>query len=462
MFGTDGVRAKVGQGPLALENVLALGRAIGRLALAEPELFGPGQGGADRPRCLVGRDTRGSGPMIEMALVAGLVAQGVDVVQGGVLPTPAVASLVASERYSFGIVVSASHNPYEYNGIKIFEATGKKIDPALENRIEAGVGEPAGPLAPVPGRVESDLEAGSRYFESILADPAISRDLSGFRIVFDCANGAVGEILRPAVVFNLQVEATFVASSPDGANINAGCGATDPAKMARETARFGADMGFAFDGDGDRVILADEDGNVVDGDAVLLLLALDLAARRKLPVPRVVGTVLSNFGLELGLAEAGIELVRVPVGDRNVALEMARTGAVLGGEPSGHVIFGDRGGILTGDGLYTAFRVLSLSARTGSSLSQLAGAFQPVPQVQVDVPVARRVPFEELASVVRERRSAEKKLGRRGRVLLRYSGTEDLARVMVEGEDAEEVRRLAALLAAAIERDLGAASPKSR
>ncbi len=290
----------------------------------------------------------------------------------------------------------------------------------------------------------------------MLEDPTLDVDLEGFRVVLDCANGAVGAIALPPAFYNLGVQASFLANEPDGFNINEACGATDPEAMRREVVRRGADLGFSFDGDGDRVILADEEGGLVDGDSMLAILALDLAARGQLSVPIVVGTVLSNFGLEKCLAAHGIELVRTPVGDRHVAEKMAETGALLGGEPSGHIVFGDRQGLLTGDGLYTALRVLAVIARTGSSLAQLASVCQAVPQIQLAVPIRERIPFEDVPAVAKELKNARRALGKNGRVLLRYSGTEDVARVMVEGVDEAKVREHAERLAGAVAQAIGA------
>ena len=434
LFGTDGIRGTAGEGPLAPERVLALGRALAR-ALRPPAR-----------RAVLCRDTRRSGPMVRDALAAGLLAEGVDVIDAGVRPTPALPYLARAWGCDFGVVLSASHNPMPDNGIKVFGADGAKLSDELEDRVEreearpvaAKTGKAIGRALPVPGGEDP-------YRSALLAEGKRFGGLTGRRLVVDCAHGAAWRD-APELLLALGAEIVALGASPDGDNINEGCGALQPENMARATAREGAFAGLALDGDGDRLILADETGAVRDGDFMLAGLARRLRVRGGLPGDTVAGTVMSNVGLEVCLGEIGARLHRAPVGDRGVAEAMRENGWAIGGEPSGHVIFRGPSGLLPGDGLLTALRVLEAALEAGA-LSALVPGWRSFPQVLVNVRVARKVPFEEIPGLCERKAAIEKALAGRGRVVLRYSGTESKARVMVEGPEEGQVRAFAEELA---------------
>jgi phosphoglucosamine mutase len=433
-FGTDGVRGRVGD-ELTPELVLALGRAAARVL------------GGDR--FLVGRDPRLSGPLLEGALVAGLAAEGATVECLGVLPTPAVAALAAAEGVP-GAVISASHNTYADNGVKLFTAGGGKLDDAVEERLEAELGRPApARTGDAVGAVVNRTDGPERYVAGLVATLE-GRRLDGLRVVLDCANGAASTV-GPEVLRRLGATVDVIAAEPDGRNINDGCGSTSPGALAARVVATAADAGIAVDGDADRVVAADAGGRVVDGDHLMAVCALDLAEHGRLAERTVVVTVMTNQGFRLAMAEHDVRVVETPVGDRHVLEALERGGWSLGGEQSGHVIFRDLA--TTGDGLLTGIQVLDAVCRTGRSLADLASVMQALPQVLRNVPVATRG-VDVGAALAEEVAAEEARLGR-GRVLLRPSGTEPVVRVMVEADTTERAEAAAERLAGAVER-LGA------
>jgi phosphoglucosamine mutase len=446
LFGTDGVRGVAGHHPLDRETVWKLGRSIG-------EVLGRQAPGAP-PRVMLGEDTRESSGWISRTLAGGLRAAGVEVTYAGVITTPGVAFLTRHHASAAGVVVSASHNPYEDNGIKILSASGMKLPESLEMEIESALArcDPAGaqvaeaPLEPAPQLLDD-------YVEFLLNVVPDGRRLSRFRLVADCAHGAASRV-APALFQNLEIEARVLHAAPNGRNINLGCGSLHPEVMAQETKVAGADLGVAFDGDADRAIFATREGRVVDGDHILFACALHLSRGKSLKGAGVVGTLMTNFGLELALARHGIALKRTAVGDKYVLEEMLRAGVNLGGEPSGHIIFGDIS--LAGDGLITLLQVLRLLDETGKSLEELVCGLRQFPQIIRNVRVRRKPPLESIPEIARAISDCEREFGERGRVVVRYSGTEKVARVMVEAEAAEAVERHAARIAAAIDSALGA------
>ena len=445
-FGTDGVRG-IANAELTPELVLALGRAAA-LVLGE----GP---------FLVGRDTRISGPLLQAALSAGLATEGADVVDLGVLPTPGVAWLSAADRRP-AAMISASHNPYPDNGVKFFMAGGRKLsdetEAALESELDRLIADPgASPrrTGPALGRLLSG--DGHDRYEAALADSIDGRSLAGLSIVLDCANGAASEV-APTVLRGLGADVTVLCDDPDGVNINDGCGSTHPGELQRAVVARGAAVGLAFDGDADRVLAVDHTGALVDGDQLIAICALDRRTRGRLPGDTVVVTVMANLGFRQAMAGHGISLIETDVGDRYVLEEMERGGWSLGGEQSGHVIFGDLA--TTGDGVLTGLQVLDVMVRTGRSLADLAGVMAKLPQVLRSVPVARRVAnvheHQELSTAIR---AVTAHLGDRGRVLVRPSGTEPVVRVMGEAVTADEAEAACETLCLAVRRSLGAKEP---
>jgi phosphoglucosamine mutase len=439
LFGTDGVRG-VANRDLTPDLALALGRAAGAV-LAK----GSGE-------VVVGRDTRLSGPMLKSALVAGLCSAGVDVLDCGILPTPAVAFLTLDRRARAGAVISASHNPVDDNGIKFFTGEGLKTDAEVEDAIEAAMREPSAdlPEGTAVGTVERLEGATERYVDHLLG--ALDERLSGLRVVLDCAFGAA-YLAAPRAFGEAGAEVIALNAEPDGARINVACGSTDLGQLSRRVVEEGADLGLAFDGDADRVLAVDERGVEVDGDRIIAVSALALKARGELAGDVVVATVMANLGLRRALAKHGIEVISAPVGDKHVAEAMAQVGAVLGGEQSGHVIFAEHA--TTGDGILTGLKLAALVAASEETLSALAHVFEPYPQVLLNVPVARRAALEHAEGLWEQVRAAEEALGDDGRVLVRASGTEPLVRVMVEAADAARAQQLAERLAAAVRAELG-------
>ena len=456
LFGTDGIRDIAGQGNLRPELVLRVGKAIGHLVQSEMELFWPH---SEKPehsekRVVMMRDTRASGYMIEGALRAGLLSAGVNVLTADVLPTPACSFLVKALGCTCGIVVSASHNPNEYNGIKLFDAEGFKASTNLEKRIEefAGDAQAAEAVsAPIIGTLDELNDAHELYVDDTVSRLLDKLDLRGRRIVIDCAHGAVTSV-APEIFGNLGAEVYCINAEPDGTNINVDSGAMHPGATAEAVGRMQAEIGFSFDGDGDRVIPVDETGVERDGDYVMAICGRYLKEANRLHANTVVTTIMANLGLELSLKERGIKVVRTQVGDRFVTEEMVRLGAILGGEQSGHVLFLDKAP--TGDGIWTALMILEIMAETGKTLSELSNCMTKMPQVLLNVKVKSKPPLDSLPDVNKAVDNAEKQLGDKGRVVLRYSGTEHMARVMVEGSDFKEVKELAESIASTISKSL--------
>ena len=431
-FGTDGVRGRVGRDPMTVEFALRLASAAARVLAPE--------GG----RALVGKDTRLSGYMFEAALEAGFVAAGVDVHLIGPLPTPGIAYLTQRFGCSFGVVISASHNGYEDNGIKFFDASGSKLSDETEERIEELLGEPALTRESMKlGRATRVDKSRTVYQEFCASTIPPGTDLGGLKIVIDCAHGA-GYKVAPRVLADLGAEIIPIGCSPNGRNINLRCGSTAPELLQLTVAGVQADVGIALDGDGDRLVMVDHLGRLVDGDRLLYVIALDRREQGQLRGP-VVGTVMSNLGLEQALRAVGIEFLRAAVGDRYVLDLLKRHGGVLGGETSGHLLCLDR--TTTGDGLVSALQVLAVMKRTGRSLAELASGMPQFPQVMVNVKVRERIDPAGSPAIQGHVRRVEAALGTRGRVVLRASGTEPLIRVMVEGEDEAIVKQHAQELA---------------
>lgn len=449
LFGTDGIRGVAGDFPLDAATVFIIGQALGH-QLAKKE---------KQPRAIIGQDTRESSAWIADTVAAGMASRGVAVESAGVVTTPAVAYLARSRKLSAGVVVSASHNPWTDNGIKVFGGDGYKLPDALELEIEreifqllektkAAADPPPPPAVTLPGSEEL-----RRDYDDWLAQGIQKPNLTGLRIVVDCANGAACTV-APPLFRALGLNAEFLYTLPDGQNINENCGALHPETVARAVLEKKAGLGITFDGDADRALFADAQGNVVNGDAVLLLTARDMKARGTLPGDTVVATTMSNMGLEAALRRSGIRMLRAPVGDKYVLEEMRKCGATLGGEQSGHILFVDQA--TTGDGLLTALRVLDVMARSGKPLAELVADLKVFPQVIKNVRVREKRLLEEIPEVARAIGEAERTLDGNGRVVVRYSGTEPLARVMVEAESEAEMRRHADAIAAAIQKALGA------
>ena len=444
LFGTDGVRGKAGVFPLDVTTVRRLGAALAR-ALRQ---------GEQPVRFLAGRDTRESGSWIERELAFGVASQGGTLTSAGIIPTPAVAYLTPRTGYTAGVVISASHNPFEDNGIKVFSGAGEKFTEALEQQVEAIVGDDSWTLpAGEAGNVEQ-VDHRSAYVGHLLEilPPRLrSRQL---RVVIDCGNGATTTV-APGVFEELGLHALLIGCEPDGRNINLGCGSTAPQLLARTVASSGYDLGIAYDGDGDRAIFVDANGSIVDGDAVMLMCAKQMKVEGRLTGGAIVATVMSNIGLEIALGEAGIGLVRCQVGDKYVMEEMLRRGFVLGGEQSGHVIFSEY--LFTGDGLATSLNVLRTMAATGRTLADLASDLTTYPQVLLNLRVNQRVDLKTIPAVAAVIGRVESQLAGQGRLLVRYSGTEPLLRVMLEGQDQDEIRRWGEEIIAAVKEHVGAA-----
>ena len=450
LFGTDGIRAVAGQSPLDPRTVYAVGVALARTL----------DGAVKSPRILLGMDTRESSFAIVGTLTAGLLHGGARVENAGVMTTPAIAHLAHTHRFAAGVVISASHNPWQDNGIKLFGPDGFKLPDATELTIETEIfkqlreSESTGSapetwvLTGTPAVNEADRAEYIRFLRS--AVPHLSLDNKV--IVVDCANGAASAV-APQLFADLGGEVIVTHASPDGRNINQGCGALHPEIVAAQVVRHKAAMGITFDGDADRALFAEEHGRVVNGDAVLLLAARDLHARGQLANATVVATTMSNMGLEAALKRSGISMLRAPVGDKYVLEQMLSTGASLGGEQSGHIIFSGRS--TTGDGLLTALLVLDVIHRTGRSLSELTADLTTFPQVIVNVKVREKRAIETMPSVVAVITAAEEALAETGRVVIRYSGTEPLARVMIEAESEGEMKYHADAIADAIRAEVG-------
>lgn len=446
LFGTDGVRGRANQFPMTVEIALALGRAAGKMLQRNP----------GRHRVVIGKDTRVSCYMIENALIAGLCSMGVDTLMVGPLPTPGVAFLTRAYRASAGIVISASHNPYHDNGIKFFSSDGFKLPDSwereMEEMIELNDFSHALPDDNAIGRNTKVVGVDGRYVEFIKATLPKGRTLRNMKLVVDCANGAAFKV-APLVFRELDAEVHTYGVEPNGLNINSECGSTHPQKVQRAVLYHGADVGIALDGDADRVLMVDENSQIVDGDAILAICAKDLQRRGLLSNNKVVTTVMCNFGFQEAMDRLGIEVIRSQVGDRYVIQEMIKHGANLGGEQSGHVIFLNHN--TTGDGLVSAMQVLGIMVETGARLSELAQIVQRYPQAIVNVPVSSKPPLEQLKTLGEIVSQVERLLAKKGRVLIRYSGTENICRVMVEGATQPQVSEQANMIADVIQKEIG-------
>ncbi|MDX1606456.1 MAG: phosphoglucosamine mutase [Candidatus Competibacterales bacterium] len=437
-FGTDGIRGRVGESPVTPDFMLRLGWAAGRVLRRQ-----------GRRKVVIGKDTRISGYMFESALEAGLSAAGLDIALLGPMPTPAIAYLTRTLRASAGIVISASHNPYQDNGIKFFAHDGRKLDDAIEAQIESLLDEPLVTVPPAElGKAERIVDAAGRYIEFCKSTVAGNLTLQGLKLVVDCANGATYHV-APDVFLELGASVYSIACQPDGFNINRDCGSTRPEALSRAVVDQGADLGIAFDGDGDRVIMVDRTGAVVDGDELLFIIArhrIDGGEQHT----AVVGTQMTNLGLERALYELGSRLHRVKVGDRYILERLLADSLVLGGETSGHIICLDK--TTTGDGIVAALQVLAAVVQSGRGLDELKSGMHKYPQLMLNVPLVRSFDLASSESVQQALGEARDRLGECGRVLLRPSGTEPVIRVMVEGEDPAMVDSLARDLAAVVER----------
>ncbi len=446
LFGTDGVRGRANVYPMTAEMALALGQAVAHVFAS---------GGLERRRVIIGKDTRLSGYLFEDALAAGICSMGVDVLQVGPMPTPGMAFLTADMRCDAGVMISASHNGYQDNGIKFFSRDGFKLPDEIELRVERLI--QSGELA--SHRADSDAIGAARRIDDVTGRYVVflkksfprALSLEDMRVVLDCAHGAAYKV-GPTVLSELGAEVVAIGVEPNGRNINDACGALYPERTGAVVREVRGDIGVALDGDADRCVMVDERGQTVDGDALLALLARDFSQRGVLAGGAIVTTVMSNLGLERALARCQLGLVRTAVGDRYVVEAMRAGGYNLGGEQSGHVVMLDHN--TTGDGLLTALQVLAIVRRTGRPLSELVADFERVPQVLVNVSVSRKRPVEDLPEFQKKLCAVEAALGSEGRVLVRYSGTEPKARVMVEGDDEVRVREYAEDLAAALQRSL--------
>lgn len=444
LFGTDGIRGVAGSYPLDTPTIYACAQSLVRHL--EHRLGRP-------PRILIGRDPRESGRWIEGILVRGMIDHGAEVVSVGVIPTPGIAYLTRTQAFDAGVVISASHNPIPDNGIKLFSHQGMKFDDELERLIEKDIGRLPGPTRPIVSPwLDSEESLRRLYIRYLIDEIGRGLDLSGLSVALDCAHGAASEI-APQVFEALGARVKLFAAEPDGKNINRGCGAVHIAFLAQRVANESCDLGIAFDGDADRALFVGPDGRVFDGDQTLYALALQWNARGQLDGNLVVATVMSNWGLEKGLKEHGIQLHRTPVGDRYVLEKLLELGGSLGGEQSGHIILPRIS--LAGDGLITALEVLRLLREHRCGLDELTAGFTRYPQKLVNVRVRAKPPFETIPRIVAAKREIEQQLEGRGRLVLRYSGTEDRARIMIEADDPDLVDRLVHQLAQTIQQCLG-------
>lgn len=454
LFGTDGIRAVAGEYPLNHPTIYAIGRALGtRLLRRQPS-----------PRVVIGQDTRESSAWIAAALARGLRDAGCDFVSAGVITTPGVAYLARTHGFAAGVVISASHNPWRDNGIKLFGSNGMKLADEIEQEVESDIFQHLAQLAAQEqsdaASLQNEILPGNAQlradYEAWLATNIAPASLGHLRVLIDCANGAASTI-APALFAGLGVQAECLHTTPSGRNINDECGALHPEHVARQLQQRAGefDLGVTFDGDADRALFSDADGRVVNGDAVLLVAARDMLQRGTLRNQTVVATTMSNMGLEKALAASGIRLLRSGVGDKYVLEEMLKSGATLGGEQSGHILFMD-GESTTGDGLLTALRILELVSRSGQPLAALLADFKVFPQCMRNVRVREKQPFAELPTVRAAIAAAEVALAGNGRVVVRYSGTEKLARIMIEAEDEALMQQQADAIADALQQALGA------
>jgi phosphoglucosamine mutase len=450
LFGTDGIRGEAGQFPLDAATVSAIGFSLASHLATKT---------GDAPEIVIGRDTRESGESIQQALVDGASRAGAKCVSAGVITTPGVAFLTRKHRAAAGVVISASHNPYQDNGIKIFAPSGQKMDDSVERLIEADVF--ANTVQPASSRpafsTEQEEKLQHEYLSFLTGEIGEGLKLQGLTIVVDCANGASSN-LAPELFTQLGAKVIAINASPDGRNINRDCGSLHIDSLREKVMKERADLGVAFDGDADRSLFVDSGGNYVDGDATLWALATHLQSHGRLRDNTVVATVMSNIGLEIAFRAAGIRLVRTAVGDKYVLDELLKLNASLGGEQSGHIIMPELS--LAGDGMITALCLLRALRESGKTLAEMTSGFKQYPQVLVNVRVSEKVPFSELPSVQAEVKKIEELLSQKGRLLLRYSGTEPLARVMIEGENQSKIEAYAREIADAIEREIGAGAAR--
>ena len=451
LFGTDGVRGKAGTYPLDVPTVRRLGAALVRALRHGDQAGKAGQA----IRFLSGRDTRESGGWIERELGFGIRSQGGTLVSAGIIPTPAVAYLTPRLGYTAGVVISASHNPFEDNGIKVFSGAGEKFTETSEREVEAIIADSSWSVPAGDASAVEQIDYRSDYLGHLKDILPADERMKTMRIAIDCANGATTTV-APRLFQELGFEVRCMGCEPDGRNINLHCGSTHPDDLAAAVVAGGYDIGIAYDGDGDRAIFVDGDGQIVDGDAVMLLCGKQLLREGRLRSNAIVATVMSNIGLELALREAGIGMVRCAVGDKYVMEEMLRRNIALGGEQSGHVIFSDY--LFTGDGIATSLNVLRTLLATGRSLADLASELTTYPQVLMNLRVQQRVDLKTIPEVAAVMQSVESRLEGHGRLLVRYSGTEPLLRVMLEGKDVEEIRRWGQEIIDAVKMHVGAAA----
>ncbi len=467
LFGTDGIRGLANEYPMTGDLAMAVGRAVALMLREHPELCTKSslpvglkplesRKPVRRPKVVVGKDTRLANYMIETAIVSGLCSMGADAIIIGPLPTPGVAFVTQSMRADAGIMISASHNPYHDTGIKIFGSDGYKLPDAYEEKLEKLVqdfdlkgGLPTGDLIGKAYRIEDAIGRYIVYLKTLLPR---EQDLLGMRIVVDCANGAAYKV-APLVFEELGAEVIRKGVEPNGLNINENCGALHPEAVAAATAEYRADLGVALDGDGDRCILSDENGEIVDGDQMIGLCAIQMHREGRLAGKTVVTTPMSNVGLELTLKDHGIQMLRANVGDRYVVETMRKHGLNLGGEQSGHLIFTDHA--RTGDGIVAALKVIEAMRTTGKTLSELKREIRLLPQFRTDVRVSKKLPLEDIPDIRASMDRARSELENKGRIFVRYSGTEPLARILVEGEDALAIERIAGDVRTVVQRHLG-------
>lgn len=443
-FGTDGIRGVAGEYPLDEATIERIGYSLAKELTAR--LKRP-------PKIVVGRDTRESGQWIEAAIARGAITASGEVKSAGVITTPGVAYLTRILDADAGVVISASHNPYQDNGIKVFAPSGQKLDDAAEQAIERDLEADALSFPPVTdATIQSDSSLKEKYLAFLREEIGSGLDLAGLNLVVDCANGASSEF-APKLLAGLGAQLIVINTEPNGRNINLDCGSLHPEKLQEAVSAAKADAGLAFDGDADRLLMVDERGQLVDGDQVLFVMADSLSRRQKLSGNRVVATVMSNMGLEVALAQRGITLARTSVGDKNVLDELLKNGGSIGGEQSGHIIFPEIS--LAGDGMITALEILRVMAQSKRSLSELAGGFTRYPQVIINVRVARKPPLDSVPAIQTAIVELQTELAGKGRLLVRYSGTENLARVMIEGQDETLIQHQAESLAHLIRENLG-------
>lgn len=449
LFGTDGIRGVANVEPMTAEMSVKLGRAAAHFFKKRKNKKG-------HHRIVIGKDTRLSGYMFEGALTAGICSMGVDVLLVGPMPTPAIAFLTRSLRGDAGIVISASHNLFEDNGIKFFSEDGFKLQDEYEEEIEniifSGEIDNLRPTGNSLGKAFRIDDADGRYIEFVKNTIPKGIDFEGIKVAIDCANGAAYKI-TPTVLRELGADIVTLSDKPDGVNINLDCGSLHPEKVQKAVTDSGADVGLAHDGDADRVIFVDEKGGIVDGDRVMAMCALEMKRNGSLCQNTLVSTVMSNIGLEVAMKEAGIKMVRTPVGDRYVLEEMMRSHCNLGGEQSGHIIFLDYN--TTGDGLITALQVLAFLKKTGKSLSELSSCMKTFPQKLVNIRVKEKKALDSIPSLMKVVHESEKRLDGKGRLVIRYSGTEPLLRIMVEGEREDEIDRIVGEISEVVHRYLG-------